>query len=156
MVSLERYLLKNGLEQFNNEKSKEHLVEVMSGGSDCKGLNIFKYTMSNFHNKPLLVKELQGGRLVLPMEYFGAPNKHYHQSTDVASNYSDITVSNIKQALPINQMNGGNMNNTNQKAFMRKYNQNLEHFVRNLKTLTGGNKITKKMIDASMSKLAPK
>ena len=148
MAPIERYLLQNGLTQFNNGSTKEHLVQVMSGGADCKGMNIFKYTMKNFNTKPLLVNELRGGKIMMPMEYFGAPSKHYHNNVD-SVNYSDITVSNIKQALPMNQMKGGGFD---QKEYMRQYNANLERFVRNLKSLTGGSKpITKKYIKDALA-----
>lgn len=152
MGTFNHYLEKNKLtNRFNNDATQQYLVDVMTGGSDCRGMNIYKYTMRNLHNKNLLVNELQGGRVLMPMEFFGAPSTHYHAhgNNHNQPNYSDINTVNIKQALPINQMSGG-ANNT----FMKEYNKNMNKFTKQLKSTIGKtSKITKKTINEALSTL---
>ena len=170
MATINSYLLHNQIkdDSFNNPTTKEYLIEKLTGGECCSGKNIFKYTMQklNKNQKTLYGDVLKGGRISLPSQYFGAPNKGYaaEQSFTKTSSMDPTTA---RQALPSTFFTGGSrMASVNkflvgghahskdiQKDLLQSYHANMDEFMNNIKTLTGGKKIYKTTINKAFSQL---
>lgn len=169
MSTLQKYLLHNEINDssFNNSSTKEFLIDKMLGGQCCSGTNVFKYTLQKFNNNQRTISGnvLQGGRVSLPSQYFGKPNTVYKPSVTF-SKISTLTPSLAKQALPSTQF-GGKTNFSSIDTFLTKgmkgggadrkellnmYHNNLDAFINNVKTLSGGH-ITKTNIKESLKLL---
>lgn len=173
MTTLQKYLLHNEISDtsFNNSNTKEYLIEKMTGGKCCSGQNVFKYTMQklNKNQNTLQGRVLQGGRVVLPSQYFGAQNTQYKPNVQFTKT-STMTPTLAKQALPASQFGGDSnmsevnrflkgsmqhghqMNKKEQKALLDMYHSDLNKFINHVKTLSGGT-ITKKSINQALKEL---
>lgn len=164
---LDKYLLKNGITDFNNEKTRQFLKNTMIGGfnNSCSSTknnsNIFNWTMQKLNsNQRTLVAELKGGRVTLPSQYFGSSRKT-HTDNPSFTVMGDVTPAQIRPSLTSSFNGGGSCNNNKQNLFTMKdvkemlgghgnlttkeqkmlyqnYNQNLKSFVEELKLLQSG------------------
>lgn len=170
MTTINSYLLHNQIkdDSFNNSSTKEYLIDKLTGGECCSGQNIFKYTMQKYNKnqKTLYGDVLKGGRVSMPSQYFGAPNKGYavEQAFTKTSSMNPTTA---RQALPQTFFTGGSrLSNVNkflvgghshskelQKDLLHSYHANMDEFMNNLKTLSGGKKIYKATINKALRQL---
>ena len=194
---LEKYILHNGIsDNYANTKdtTKEYLLNkamdrtmggssMRGGGAACANTKandgIYKWTMLKYTgNQKTMSKELQGGRVSLPLEYFGKDMGAYQGSVK-STKMSDITPGiarpglastmmggDAKRALNIfsltdmGVMHGGTMEDLKlskkkQYELLKDYNANVKLFLQEVHDMTGGegHGITKKTIDNAYKKL---
>ena len=172
MTTLQKYLLQNQISDssFNNSNTKQYLIEKMTGGKYCAGQNTFKYTIQKYNDnqKTLQGDLLQGGRISMPAQYFGAKNSQYKPTVQF-SKISTLTPTLAKQALPSSQFGGSSkikdiniflknsiphdhLHKAEQDQLLHMYQSNLNKFIHNVKTLSGGT-ITKNSINQALKEL---
>lgn len=160
--TIQNYLLHNDISDssFNNEASKNYMIEKMTGGQCCVGGNVFKETLKE-------VTKMVGGRVSLPIQYFGAPNNGLYKPTVSYTKTGSLTPHIARQALPSTQFGGSTRFNTveeflkkrynkeSQKELMKMYHNKLDKFVHNVNELSGGGRkpITKTLINDALKKL---
>lgn len=170
MTTINSYLLHNQIKDnsFNNTSTKEYLIEKLTGGECCSGQNIFKYTMQklNKNQRTMTGDVLKGGRIAMPSQYFGAPNKGYAAEQSFTKT-SSINPTVARQAISSTFFSGGaRMANVNkflvgghsyskdvQKDLLQSYHANMDNFIENIKTISGGKTIYKTTINKALRQL---
>lgn len=174
MSTVNKYLLQNQIsdESFNNASSKEYLVEKLTGGQCCSGQNVFKYTVQKLNNnqKTLYGDVMMGGRVSLPSQYFGNAKATPYASNQPVVKTSSMTPTLARQALPQTFFTGGSKMSTvkswlkksvgghaltqnHQNDLVKSYQANMDTFLQNVKTLSGGKKISKNTINKAFAQL---
>lgn len=201
---LEKYILHNEIaDSYLNttDATKQHLmnkamdrsiggsskaiggVVSVGGGAACANTKmndgIYKWTMLKYTgNQNTMSKELRGGRVSFPLEYFGKDNGGY-QGAVKTTKMSDITpglarpglassmmggdkkkATNIFSLTDLGIMHGGHthdlkLSNKKQYELLKDYNSNVKLFLQEVNELTGGQgrSITKKNINAAYNKV---
>ena len=167
MTTLQKYLLHNQIDDnsFNNEKTKEYLIQKMTGGQCCTGNSVFKHTLQKYNEnqKTLYGTVLQGGRVTMPSQYFGARNSMYKPKVSFTKT-STMTPVLAKQALYVTQFGGGSkikevesflkksLHKNDHAELLKMYHLNLNEFIKNVNTISG-RKITKTSVNQALAKL---
>jgi len=187
MISLKEKKLLNaigGAQEFKNDEAINHVMKValgvkhhQSGGDSCNDAtnkNILAWTLQKYNaNQKTIVKPLQGGRVVLPSEYFGKTSNKYVSNVKYTT-MSDTSPTQVRPGLQSTgggashghtisrkQMDellqGGYFSASDKKNLLAQYNENIDKFVSFLK-LRGGdikyyNKIGKKDVNDAFRQL---
>jgi len=196
---LEKYILHNKIGDSysnTNQSTKEYMVDkVMGGGKLMTGGGrgggapscsiktktndgIFSWTTQKYNgNQRTLSKELQGGRVSLPLEYFGKDTGRYMESVK-GTKMSDTNpslvrpgmsamlsggkngskkIKNIFNLSDLFKMYGGmvtdlKLSKNKQYELLRNYNDNVKQFLEEVHNMNGGGGkvITKKTVNEAL------
>jgi hypothetical protein len=163
-ASLNNYLLYNGVTEhrFNNSNTKDHLTNILTGGggSRCADAamnnNILGWTLQNVNKVTPIHTQLQGGRVSFPSQYFGNGDAGRYSADNLSHSVtSDISTSTARSGLSV-KVGGSIITKGEKNALYNQYNKNMDTFMNNLNSLTGGGTITKGAIDRSFKNLKKK